>query len=239
MPGPAEPPRIAGPGRRWLRAWLDFLLPPRCAGCRRRGVWLCDACRAALEPPRPPLCPRCSAAVGAPGPCPTCRAHPPAFDAARAAYRYAGPLPPAIHRFKYGGERALGELLGELLAEAAAGLAPAVDLVVPVPLHPARRRERGYNQSELLARAVAARLARPLSLALARQRPTPPQVGRGAAERRRNVAGAFAWQGEPLTGRRVLLIDDVCTTGATFDACARALRPHGPAGVEALALARD
>ena len=109
---------------------------------------------------------------------------------------------------------------------------------MPVPLHPTRRRERGYNQSELLATAVATRLQRPLNLSLARIRPTPPQVGQGADARRANVAGAFAWQGEALDGRRVLLIDDVCTTGATLEACAHALRPHAPAAVLGLTLAR-
>jgi ComF family protein len=224
--------------RRWARAWLDFLLPPRCAGCRRRGAWLCDACRTALAAPRLPLCPRCGDEMATSGLCGNCRARPPAFDAAWAAYRFEGPLRTAIHRFKYGGEHALGEPLGALLADAAAGLPIEADLVLPAPLHSTRRRERGYNQSELLARVVARRLGLPLALTLARQRPTPPQVGLSVAERRANVAGAFAWQGESLAGRRVLLIDDVCTTGATLDACARALRPHGPDRVVALTLAR-
>jgi ComF family protein len=176
--------------------------------------------------------------MAAPVLCGNCRARLPAFDVAWAAYRFEGPLRTAIHRFKYGGERALGEPLGALLADAAAGLRIEADLIVPAPLHATRRRERGYNQSELLARVVARRLGLPLGLALARQRPTPPQVGLSAAERRANVAGAFAWRGESLADRRVLLIDDVCTTGATLDACARALRPHGPASIAAVTLAR-
>lgn len=223
---------------RWRQALLDILLPPRCAGCRRRGVWFCADCRMALAPVAIPICPRCGDAVRQPGLCYQCRRHPPAFDRAHAAYAYDGPLALAIRRFKYGGERALAPVLGGLLADAAEAHGLAVDLIVPVPLHPARQRERGYNQSELLAVAVAARLHQPLDTALARTRLTLPQVGQSADARRANVVGAFAWEGRPLAGRRVLLIDDVCTTGATLDACARALRPHEAAVVLGLTLAR-
>jgi ComF family protein len=230
---------VAGGVRAWRRL-LDLLLPPRCGGCRRRGSWLCDACRAELERPAPPLCPRCGDEVTAAGLCRTCRAWPPAFDVAWAAYHHAGPLRRAVHHFKYDGEWALGEPLGELLAEALPPAGRRVDLVAPVPLHPARRRERGYNQSELLARVVARRLDRPLSATLVRQRPTRPQVGLDAAARRQNVVDAFLFNadGPSLEGCRILLIDDVCTSGATLDACARALRAGGPAWIGAATLTR-
>jgi ComF family protein len=228
------PERPAAP---WQR-WLDWLFPPRCAGCRRRGHWLCESCRARLTPVAPPLCPCCGDSVSRAGLCWSCRQNPPAFDRVWSLYRHEGVIRAAVHRFKYKGERGFAAPLGALLA---AGLPPAgraVDLVVPAPLHPSRERQRGYNQSAELARLVAAAIDRPLSADLRRDRPTPPQVGRGLAERRLNVAGAFSWHGPTLSGRRVLLIDDVCTTGATLDACARALRPHAPAAVVGLTLTR-
>jgi ComF family protein len=168
-----------------------------------------------------------------------CRARPPGYDRIWAAYQFEGPLREAIHRFKYGGESALGEPLGALLAERLVAAAPlTADLILAVPLHSSRQRERGYNQSQLLARVVARRLGRPLTEGLVRIRPTMPQVGQNPDSRRANVAGAFAWHGAALAGRHIVLIDDVCTTGATFDACAQALRPQRPASIVAVALAR-
>jgi ComF family protein len=167
-----------------------------------------------------------------------CRTRPPAYDRVWAAYQFEDPLRSAIHRFKYGGESALGEPLGALLAERLVAAPLAVDLILAVPLHVTRFRERGYNQSQLLARVVARRLGRPLTEGLVRIRPTMPQVGQNPDSRRANVAGAFAWQGEAVAGRHLVLVDDVCTTGATFDACAQALRPHRPASIVAVALAR-
>ena len=222
----------------WLGRSLDFLFPPRCAGCRRRGEWLCADCRASLVAPEPPLCHRCRASVTRPGPCVICRHHPPAFDSLLAAYQYTGALRPAIHRFKYGGERALGNCLARLLVEAIT-LPTSVDLVLPVPLHPDRLRQRGYNQSNILARALAERLDRPLAANLLRVRSTRPQVGLDAAGRRDNVRGAFAWHGPPITSRHALLVDDVCTTGSTLSACAAAVRAAGARRVTAVVLARD
>ena len=231
--------RASAPTRRpgWLGGWLDLLFPPRCAGCRRRGAWLCATCLTRLEPPPAPCCPRCGDPVSRAGLCTGCRAVPPAFDRAWSPYRFAEPLRPAIHRFKYEGEHAFGGVLGRLLAEAVRAEGFDFDLVAPVPLHDARLRQRGYNQSEILARALAA-CGRPLTTDLKRVRATAPQVGKNREEPRTNVAGAFAWQGPALTGRRILLVDDVCTTGATLDACAQALRPHAPAGIVAVTLAR-
>lgn len=228
-------PLAAGRG---LGRLLDLLFPPRCAGCGHWDARLCQACLARLEPILPPFCQRCGEPRRAPGVCGACRVRPPAFDRAWTAYRYAEPLRTAIHRFKYGGERGFAGLLGQLLADAVHTAGLDCDLIVPVPLHRTRQRRRGYNQSALLAQAVAMSTGRLVAEGLVRLRPTPPQVGRSLEERRRNVAGAFAWSGPPIAGRRVLLIDDVCTTGATLDACAQALRPHRPATIVAAALAR-
>jgi ComF family protein len=155
------------------------------------------------------------------------------------AAAYEGPLERAIHRFKYEGWRVLapvlaGFVLEHLSAEARPGLA-----VVAVPLHPRRRRARGYNQSELLARELRARLglAAPRGR-LVRVRDTPPQVGLDRPRRRENVAGAFAWRGPALAGRPFVVVDDVATTGATLESCAAALRAAGSGPVQGLTVAR-
>jgi ComF family protein len=147
-----------------------------------------------------------------------------------------------LHALKYARRRRLAARLADaLLAEPAvqALLEPDV-LLVAVPLHPRRLRERGFNQSELIARAIGRRTGLPvLRRALVRRHDTPPQAGRTAAERRRNVAGAFATRACPaLQGRVVILVDDVLTTGATARACATALRRGGAAAVRMLTVAR-
>lgn len=155
-----------------------------------------------------------------------------------AAFLYGGPLADAIARFKYGGRAELAGVLGALLAEAALPLAGHVDCAVPLPLHPSRLRERGFNQSALLARPVARALGVPLEVDWMRRiRPTVDQAGLARADREGNVRGAFA--AEPLEGSpRVLLIDDVRTTGATLASASHALLAAGASEVRTLVLAR-
>jgi ComF family protein len=155
-----------------------------------------------------------------------------------AAVAYEGPVESAIHRFKYEGWRVLAPVLADLVVDRLAA-EPSPGVLVAVPLHPRRQRSRGYNQSELLARELRGRLrlARPPGR-LARVRDTPPQVGQDRLHRRANVAGAFTWQGPPLAGAPVAVVDDVATTGATLDACAAALRAAGSGPVLGLTIAR-
>ena len=176
--------------------------------------------------------------------CAHCRTMPSHLECTRSVFYFDGPVRDALHRFKYDGLTALAVSLGGLMAACWMGHPLPADVVVPVPLHAARLRERGYNQATLLAREMVRHLAtRQVAPALherllVRQRATPPQVGLDAARRRENVRGAFRCSGKALTGRQVLLIDDVCTTGATLEACAVALREGGARGVRALTLAR-
>ena len=157
----------------------------------------------------------------------------------RAAAAYEGPLEKAVHRFKYEGWRCLAPMLAGLLGDRLAVEAWPTGLVLAVPLHGRRLRQRGYNQSELLARELRAHLRLPAAPScLFRVRDTPPQVGLDRLRRQANVAGAFAWKGPPLSGEPVLLVDDVTTTGATLEACARALRAAGSGAVHGLTVAR-
>jgi len=153
-----------------------------------------------------------------------------------------------VHHAKYRGHRAAAAVLGALLVErlwtvlaggpAPPGVpAPQPALVVPVPLGPRRARARGYNQAALLAAALARQAAAPLSDHAVRRRDTAPQVGHGVAQRRANLAGAFAWRGAPLAGRPVWLVDDVVTTGATMEAAATALQQAGAGRIDGVAAA--
>ncbi len=222
----------------WSRL-LDLLLPPRCGGCRRLGGWLCARCFRAIRRLEEPLCPRCGRQLAFRGDWCSCRRRLPHLARLRSAAAYEPPLSAAVHRFKYGGWRALGPPLAALLAARLAvdGLPAAA--VMAVPLHGARLRERGYNQSEELARALRRRLGlRTPPGRLLRVRDTPPQVGLDRLRRLRNVEAAFAWSGPPGRGEPVLLVDDVVTTGATLEACAAALSVTGFGRISGITLAR-
>jgi ComF family protein len=204
------------------------------------GAWICTRCRKQIEAINPPLCVHCGRGVERGAVCYLCRSHRPALDGLRAAAYFGGSLREAIHAFKYNGVRALAGPLGEILYDGYLRHAIHADVLVPVPLHDARHSQRGFNQSLLLAQELARRSGLAVGQAgLLRTRDTRSQVGLGAAERRANVHEAFAWQGGSLASRRVLLIDDVCTTGATMEACAAPLYLAGALSVWGLTLARE
>jgi ComF family protein len=157
----------------------------------------------------------------------------------RSAVAYEGPIEQAIHRFKYQGWRRLASPLAMLIAERLMVEGLAASYAIAVPLHRDRLRARHYNQAELLAREVRKRLALTEPRGeLVRVRATPPQVGHDRRWRWQNVQGAFAWRGETLDGKSILLIDDVATTGATLDACASSLREARSGAVIGVTVAR-
>jgi ComF family protein len=239
-----------------VRAAVDLLFPPVCLVCGEPGgrrPALCEACGRSIVRLAPPWCAVCGRpfwtlagesvppASPAAQVCGPCRSRRPGFTYARSAAAYEGTVREALHAFKFSGKTALAGPLGDLLLETCArGVPVAPDLVVPVPLHPARERERGFNQAALLARRVARGLGVPLDVrALRRVRATRAQTDLSGAERRANVRGAFAVRDRAnLAGRHVLLVDDVLTTGATISACARALLDAGATTVGALTVAR-
>ncbi|TAK72590.1 MAG: ComF family protein [Dehalococcoidia bacterium] len=220
------------------RVVLDLLFPPRCALCGRGGVLLCDGCAATLPPADGDRCERCWMPVARATLCRHCYQQPPAFESIRAAFVMDGPARRLAHELKYEGMTSLAEPMAELMA-ACADVAEA-DVVVPVPLHPARERSRGYNQASELARHLAAVARLPYEArASCRLRDTAALARTmHRDERRAIVAGAFAADRGRIDGRRLLLVDDVVTTGATLDACAGALRAAGASAVRCVTWAR-
>lgn len=221
----------------------DALLAPSCVLCRREAVdaRLCAECVALLVP-NAPACARCAQPLPQPAPaCGKCLTDPPAFDAASAGFRYLAPLDHLVQRLKFDDALAVGRaLLPHWTAALCAqrGAEPWPTLLLPVPLHRARLRTRGYNQALELARALGGTLGIAVRAdALQRTRATAPMPGLDWDMRRRNVRGAFAVSATGLPAH-VALVDDVMTSGATLDAAARALRAAGVARVEAIVLAR-
>lgn len=238
--------RILEAGGRFL---ADLLAPPACLSCRTplsSHHTLCAACWGGIDFIRAPLCDQ----LGIPLPYDTggrmlsaaALADPPRYDRARAVARYSGTMRILIHALKYGDQHHMVRLFGRWLAVAAAELTAESDLIVPVPLARGKLWSRRFNQSALIGAALAREtgLAHdPLSLF--KKRATPSQVGLTIEARRRNVAGAFEVhkaRRERIKGRRILLVDDVVTTGATVEACTAALRRAGAAAVSVAALAR-
>jgi ComF family protein len=226
-----------------LASLADILFPPRCSACRDMlpsadeasvSGSLCAVCEITLEPITE-ACRRC----GLPGPdadaCASCEAEPPGFDSASAALLYGGAISDVLHRYKYEDHPELARPLADWIV----GMKlPPADVVVPVPLHASRRRERTYDQALYLARRVAVARSLPCEPGLlTRLRATARQVGQHRNERLANIRGAFV-ASPRVAGRSVLLVDDVVTTGATASECARALKTAGAVRVHVASVAR-
>jgi ComF family protein len=247
-PGPSRLSRVAGALRTSFRAAIDLALPPLCPSCREpvADAALCPACWAKLSYIAPPYCPRLGIPFAYdPGPdvlSMQAIADPPAYNRARAAVRYDDVARTVVHAFKYGDRLDLAPTLGRWTANAGRALLAEADALVPVPLHWTRLWARRFNQSAALATAVSTASAVAVShRALQRVKATAQQVGLSQAERAQNVQGAFRVPAEgkaEVTGRRLVLVDDVLTSGATVDACARALYRAGAANVDVLVFAR-
>ena len=238
----------AGLAKRGSRAVLDVLFPPLCIGCRetvREPGSLCADCWNSISFIEGAMCERCGLPFEIdPGPgtlCGACHATPPAFDKARAVMRYDEASKASILALKRADRLDLAPGLSRWMARTGRALIEAADVIVPVPLHPIRLWTRRYNQSAELARRLGQDTGTPVApLALARKRATPSQGTMPSAKaRRRNVRAAFVVADRAaISGKSVLLIDDVLTTGATVEACAKALRRAGASHVAVLTLAR-
>jgi ComF family protein len=241
-----------GAGRSLADALLALLFAPLCAACHEpldhptRGA-VCGGCWLSILPLTPPLCDACGDPLPSwRGPglplahCPRCRRRSHAIDRARAIGPYEGTLRHVIHALKYDARRSLARPLGRLMCERGAEVLAGANALVPVPLHPSRRRERGFNQAADLARQIGRQAALPTIGALRRVRATLPQAALPAGSRHGNVRDAFAATriGSETIGLVIVLVDDVSTTGATIEACAKTLKAAGVAEVRALTAAR-
>jgi ComF family protein len=229
-----------------LQDALDLLFPGQCGGCAERvdgRTVFCETCAGVVEPLPHPRCSVCAVpfeGAGADHPCGECLRKPPPFAGVVAPFVYGGPVAGAVRGLKYAGRMDLAEGLGRAVAACLPD--GRIDRVVPVPLHARRLAERGYDQAGLLATVVAREAgARVDHDALVRRRETVPQAGLGRVARRMNVRGAFTARPRKragLDGERVVLVDDVVTTGSTVRACASALRRAGAREVWVAAVAR-
>jgi ComF family protein len=221
------------------RVALDLLYPPRCVLCGKSGPFVCSSCRDELPRATGARCDACW--LPATGFCHRCAERPLAFERLRSACRYEGDARRLVHSFKFGGQTCLAEALAlemrPLLDQADAN----AEVLAPVPMPGGRQRQRGFNHAQLLAKSLSAITGLPVADALSRRRDNGTQVGsRTATERWQRVQGVFAVRDTPaVEGRRVLLVDDVATTGATLDACARSLLDAGASAVSAVTFGRE
>lgn len=240
MPERSRPSTLSGKARLVGEAALDFFFPRTCVGCGAHGQLLCSNCVRQVAV-LGPACPRCARPQASDMTCATCWTRTSSLDGIRAPYRFHGALRTAIHELKYHRLRSIATPLARFLAEYLALKPMPGDCLVPVPLHGRRLRERGYNQSALLARALSKITGLTVvENSLVRLRDSAPQARSTSVESRRaNVAAAFACCDRRLREVGVILVDDVCTSGATLEACATALKRGGAASAYGLVLARE
>ncbi len=223
------------------RAALDLLFPRWCIGCGKEGSYICRDCRRGLPFISPPVCVYCGRPLGHEALCRGCDNAPAQIDGIRSPFVFSGIIRQAIHELKYRNLRTLAPSMAGLLNDYLTENPLPGDVLVPVPLHRKRLRERGYNQSALLAGELGKLSGLPvITGCLVRQSYTAPQARSVAvADRRKNVAEAFACRDSRLKDKRVILIDDVSTSGATLNACAAVLKDAGAASVWGLVMALE
>ena len=205
------------------------------------GEFLCPACLGALPRLLPPFCPICGRPQASGIVCPTCWQRPTEIDGIRSLFRFDEVIRKTIHQLKYRNLKAISACLAGLLTDYLRANPLPGEALVCVPLHPRRLRERGYNQSSLLTGELGKRIGLPVIRdCLIRVKQSQPQVRAvDVEERRRNVADAFVCRDESVSGKQIILIDDVCTSGATLESCAAALKNKGVTSVWGLTLARE
>lgn len=218
---------------------LELLFPAHCVHCGANGELLCELCILSLSPYPDAACSKCGVLTHGPDLCERCAADPPAITRLIAAYLFDDIARDAVHALKYDDIRALSPILGTLLSESLIGLRRTPDVIIPVPLHSGRIRERGFNQAEALANRVGELLGVPVDTGLLRRRINiPHQAGLRRESRELNILAAF--EAHPLPdGLHVMLIDDVTTTGSTLEECARTLKAAGAARVDAAVFAKE
>jgi ComF family protein len=224
----------------WKDKFIEFIFPTACASCGKLGPMICSRCMSRFCKIENPICLRCGhPSTNTVVTCSSCRVEEFNLNQSRACYKYSEPLESVIKQYKYSGLHALAEPLGNLMAQNWPGWASIPDMIVPIPLHIRRLRSRGFNQAQLLAHQLGAAVGIEVNdQVLRRERRTRPQVDLSPSERRKNVHQAFSAELGVVTGKRILLIDDVYTTGATLNSAAGTLLKAGADTVSAYCLAR-
>ena len=218
---------------------LDWIFPPECGGCGKPGYRWCSDCASQARVIRGSVCPLCGIPQSHTGLCQNCRTRRPPFSALRSWAEYSGGVKEALHRLKYRNDIGLAETFSNYLLKVFELQSWPVDYIFTVPLSTEKLRERGYNQSTLLARPISLSTGLPMkNKYLKRILNTRSQVGLSEFERMENVKDAFRYEGEPLEKKNILLIDDISTTGATISACSEALLDAGANAVYGLTVAR-
>ena len=216
---------------------VDWIFPPRCVSCSEPGALLCEECRSKLPPVGDHYCSICGKPLKKKH-CSLCSASDFRFLSSRAPYLYAGPAAAMIKKLKYNGCLSLVPLLADLLFDFWTELGWEADMIIPVPLSKQREAQRGFNQSEMIGRAFSRKTGIPIRKnALMKVRHTITQVGLSKDQRRENLRGAFAAEPAFVRGKRVLLLDDVMTTGSTFAECTSVLLDAGAKSVRCLSVA--
>ena len=223
------------------RMALDLLFPRYCISCGREGDFVCEKCRASLPFITHPVCDKCGRTLSWKQECSRCIEGQNEIDGIRAPFAFEGLVRRSVHMLKYQNIKALAETFAVFLYDCLKANALSVDVLVPVPLHSKRLRERGYNQSGLLARELSRLSGLPFTEDhLIRCLHTPPQAqSSGVDERRNNIMNAFKCPDNKLQGKRVLLIDDVATSGSTLNTCAREMKSTGTKSVWGLVVALE
>ena len=217
---------------------MNWLFPPRCVCCGREGKEICDECLSGMQPVGESFCPVCGKPLRKGRHCPLCAVSDFRFRSSRAPYLYEGAASAMIKALKFNGCRSLAPVLADLMADFLQQLRWTSDLIIPVPLSERRRARRGFNQSELIGGFFSKRTGIPMNpKALMKVRHTEAQVGLNAEERRKNLLGSFAAEKALVRGKRILLLDDVMTTGSTFAECTAALLEAGADSVNCISAA--
>lgn len=220
---------------------LNFLFPSHCVSCGKGGSFLCQKCRNKLIYLQQPLCTRCSKPIHTGTICQKCLSQTWDIDGIYSIFKYGGTIRQAILQFKYHNIKALADPLSNLMSAYLRRHLLSFDIIMPVPIHKRRLRERGYNQSSLLAQRLSRMTNIPVvEDVLIRTKHTPSQAKSDSVDqRRKNIRNAFRCVNHDISGKRILLIDDVCTSGATLNSCAASLKSAGAASVWGFTLAKE
>ncbi|OGO17420.1 MAG: hypothetical protein A2Z02_05150 [Chloroflexi bacterium RBG_16_48_7] len=227
--------------REITQAIVEFLFPATCVGCGKWGNFICSQCSKSLPRISPPFCKKCGKPETSGTFCPVCWSYQGKIDGIRSVFHFDGVIRQAIHDLKYHHLKALSGPIADYLVQYLRENPMSGDALVPVPIHKNRIKQRGYNQSVLIAERLGKMLDLPvITTVLVRNRDSLPQArSTNVEQRKRNVLGAFSCNDDPIAYKDIILIDDVCTSGATLEACAVALKNSGFNSVWGLTVARE